>query len=185
MNLFLFFSILLTGILFNFMGQTIIFYLFSALAVISALGVILQTRPTRSLLCLIVTMACLAVLFILLGAYFVAMVHLIVYAGAVLVLFLFVIMLQGVGAKSLPLRERFKGSYLFAAVFTGFLFLWFLLSLVCRSVFNPSTGINGSVENIGMALFQNYLLPFELASILLLLGIFAAVSLAKEDPRES
>ena len=86
----------------------VLFYFFAGLAVLSALSVIFSPRPTRALLSLIVTMFALAVLYLLLGAPFVAMVHLIVYAGAVLVLFLFVIMLQGVGATEIPFWARAK-----------------------------------------------------------------------------
>ena len=100
-----------------------LFYLFSALAVGSALLVIAVPKPTRALLSLIVTMFCLSVLYLLLGAFFVAMANLIVYAGAILVLFLFVIMLQGIGAREVPLANRFKLSYLLSAAGVAVAFL--------------------------------------------------------------
>ncbi len=161
--------------------DSVLFYVFSGAAVLSALGVVTLTKPTRALLCLIVTMFALTGLFLLLGAYFVAMIHLIVYAGAVLVLFLFVIMLQGIGAKDLSLTKRFHGLYLFAAGASGAAFFAALLVLISKTLLPSPAGVTGSIEIIGESLFQNFLLPFELVSILLLLGVFAAVALAKRD----
>src|SRR5690349_3085591 len=100
----------------------VFFYFFSGVTVLSALAVILLNSPTRALLSLIVTMFSLSVLYLLLGAPFVAMVHLIVYAGAVLVLFLFVIMLQGIGAEEISLKNRFHAGYLFISFFTAITF---------------------------------------------------------------
>ena len=163
--------------------EPILFYLFSGLAIASALGVILLPQPTRALLSLLVTMFALAVLFILLGAYFVAMAHLIVYAGAVLVLFLFVILLQGIGGKEIPFRDRFRKTYLGLASFVGFAFLSIVVFLAGTFLFPHPQGVQGTVETVGYSLFQTFLLPFELTSVLLLLGIFAAVALAKKDPQ--
>lgn len=158
-----------------------LFYFFSGLALVSALFVITLPRPTRSLLSLIVTMFSLSVLYVLLGAYFVAMAHLIVYAGAVLVLFLFVIMLQGLGARDIALRERFHKAYLGLASFVGIAF-FITTAFLLKGVLLPgSRGIEGTVETLGNTLFRNYLLPFELTSFLLLLGVFAAVALAKKE----
>ena len=159
----------------------VLFYFFSALAVLSALSVILSSRPTRALLSLIVTMFCLSVLYLLLGAPFVAMVHLIVYAGAVLVLFLFVIMLQGVGATDIRFSKRFHPSHLFFAFLAGLALLKGLFTALKKIVPVQSTLIDGSIEAIGRLLFHDYLIPFELTSFLLLLGVLAAVSLAKGE----
>ncbi len=161
--------------------ESVLFYVFSGAAILSALGVVILSKPTRALLCLILTMFALTGLFLLLGAYFVAMIHLIVYAGAVLVLFLFVIMLQGVGAKDISLTKRFHGLYLFAAAISGGAFLTMLLVLISRTLLPSPAGVTGSIEMIGESLFKNFLLPFELVSILLLLGVFAAVALAKRE----
>ncbi len=158
-----------------------LFYGFSGVAILSAVGVITLSHPTRALLSLILTLFSLAGLFVLLGAYFVAMIHLIVYAGAVLVLFLFVIMLQGIGARDIGLGKRFHGIYLFAAGIAGLTFLGALLLLISKTVLPSSAGIHGSIESVGESLFQKFLLPFELVSILLLLGVFAAVALAKRE----
>lgn len=161
--------------------EAFLFYLFSGLSIASAFCVICLPNPTRTLLSLIVTMFSLAVLFVLLGAYFVAMVHLIVYGGAVLVLFLFVIMLQGIGARDIPLKERFRFPHMFFAFLISAGFLGIFIHLIRTTDFETAQGISGSVDTIGKVLFHKYLLPFELTSILLLLGVFAATALAKKD----
>ena len=161
--------------------QSILFYSFSFLALLSAALVVILPRPTRALLCLALTMFSLSVLYLLLGAPFIAMVNIIVYAGAVLVLFLFVIMLQGIGAQDLPLSKRFQKGYIFLSCFTALSFLTAVLFFFQNAIFWSPRQIDGSTERIGMALFQNYLLPFELTSLLLILGVFAAVALAKKD----
>lgn len=163
------------------MTQTFLFYLFAAVSVLSALGVILHPKPTRALLLLIITMVGLSGLFTLLGAYFVAMAQLVVYAGAVLVVFLFVIMLQGIGATELPIHQRFRGIYLIPAgalvLSLAVFFALIIYPLPLPALHTPY----GTVENFAKLLFRNYLLPFEWASLLILLGVFAAVALAKKD----
>ncbi len=163
------------------MAQNILFYFFAALSAVGALGVVLHPKPTRALLYLILMMVGLAVLFIQLGAYFAAMAQLVVYAGAVLVLFLFVIMLQGIGAAEPPLHQRFNICYLLPAGAVSLsLFIFF-----CRFISKTPLGAlqipEGTVENIGQTLFRQYLLPFEWTSLLILLGVFAAIALAKKD----
>jgi len=161
--------------------EALFFYTFSAISILSAFVVILHRKPTRALLALIVTMFSLAILFILLGAYFIAMIHIIVYAGAVLVLFLFVIMLQGIGAKDVPLFDRFRNIHYVVVSLVCVTFTGFLIYIVSNHAFPASQQTNGTVENIGITLFSRYLLPFELTSVVLLLGIFAAVALAKKE----
>lgn len=161
--------------------ETALFYLFSGITLISSVFVIAHPRPTRSLLSLILAMLSLAVLFVLLGAPFVAMVHLITYAGAVLVLFLFVIMLQGIGARDVPLFQRFKPIHLLTSGIVVILLLFALMGAKIAPSLQGDPGFFGSVETVAHLLFNKYLLPFELVSILVLLGIFAAVTLAKEE----
>ncbi len=162
--------------------QPLVFYPFAALAVLGALGVITLRKPTRALLSLILTMFSLAVLFLLLGAPFVAMVHLVVYAGAVLVLFLFVIMLLGIGAKELKISENFKKGYLAVSFFVPAAFLALLIYLATLTETGLLQPAEGSPDAFGRLLFTRYLLPFELVSFLLLIGVFAAVSLAAPKP---
>lgn len=163
------------------MTKTFLFYFFSVLCVASSLGVILHPKPTRALLLLILTMLGLSGLFTLLGAYFLAMAQIVVYAGAVLVVFLFVIMLQGVNATEIPLHQRFRGIYLIPAGTLTASLAAFLAILISKQQLPALRIPMGTVENFGKALFQEYLLPFEWASLLILLGVFAAVALAKKD----
>lgn len=159
-----------------------LFYFSALIAVLSALGVILMRRPTRALLTLIVTMFALSIIYLMLGAPFVAMVHLIVYAGAVLILFLFVIMLQGVGASEVPLLQRFPLRQTILAGLAGTSFAALLVSVLRRVPdLKAAAEVTGTVEAVGQVLFRDYLIPFELTSVLLLVGIFAAVSLAKKE----
>ncbi|MBI2167804.1 MAG: NADH-quinone oxidoreductase subunit J [Candidatus Omnitrophica bacterium] len=162
------------------MFENFIFYPFSALAVLGALGVITLRKPTYALLSLMGTMFSLAVLFFLLGAPFVAMVHLVVYAGAVLVLFLFVIMLLGLSAQEGRATEGFKKAFLAVSLFVPAAFGGFLIYLASTLGRTPLQPADGSPEAFGKLLFTRYLLPFELVSFLLLIGVFAAVALALE-----
>lgn len=163
----------------------LLFYLFSAIALGSAFFVITLERPVRALISLILCMLSLTVLYLLLGAEFLAFVHLIVYAGAVLVLFLFVIMLLGIGAQDTPLFSRFRFSYLFLALVSPvFLFSLFFISFLNAGTAGSIAPPVVSIAEIGKALFSDYLLPFELTSLLLLIGVFAATSLGKKDAAE-
>lgn len=157
--------------------RELVFYPFAGLAILGALGVVTLRKPTRALLSLILTMFSLAVLFLLLQAYFVAMVHLVVYAGAVLVLFLFVIMLLGIGAKEPNPEKYFKKAFLGVAVFVPVAFFGFLFYLAIHMKGDLLQPAEGSPAAFGKLLFTQYLLPFELVSFLLLIGVFAAVAL--------
>lgn len=162
--------------------EAVIFYFFSGLAIVSALLVIFLSQPAKALLSLIVTMFSLGILYVLLGAHFVAIANIIVYAGAVLVLFLFVIMLQGVGARDIPFSQRFHPLYLLLAVITALAFLTMLAVILWNQSLPEAAGVIGTVEAIGRILFKNFIIHFELTAVLLLLGVFAAVALAKEEP---
>ena len=164
--------------------ETFLFYAFSTLTIGSALAVILHPKPTRALLLLIITMVGLSALYLLLGAYFISIAQIIVYAGAVLVLFLFVIMLQGIGAKDLPVLKRFHPVFLGVALAVSIAFAVLLIQILTSQSFPALRGVQGTVQNIGRSLFRDFLLPFELTSVLLLLGVFAAVALAKKEDLE-
>ncbi len=164
--------------------ETLFFWIFSVIAVVSAFSILLVKRPTRALLALLLCMVCLSVLYTLLHAYFVAIVHLIVYAGAVMVLFLFVIMLEGLGATTLPIQRRFPPLHLALTAVTGLGFAVLLIRILSHAHLPALQDAAGTVENIGKNLFSNYLLPFELVSVLLLIGIFAAASLVKPENKK-
>ncbi len=161
------------------------FFPLAALIVVFALGVILNRHPIRSALCLAVTLFLLAIVFVFLEAHLVAALQIIVYAGAILVLFLFVIMLLNLEAD-LPLKRR--QSFTVAAVVGGALFSVIAsLSLFRGSGALPGPGMGvaapggfGTSEAIGERLFTHFVLPFEITSVLLLVAVLGAVVLAKK-----
>ena len=163
--------------------DTVLFIVFAVVAVVCAFNLVLQKHPISSALSLIGVMGSLAVLYLLLGAEFIAMAQMIVYGGAVMVLFVFVIMLLNAGA------EKTSGKSWFAQIAGLPLLLAFvaLLGFLIRDVL-PSMGtvrfgswVGGTAQNIGRMLFTQYLLPFEVISILILIAILGAVLLARKE----
>jgi NADH-quinone oxidoreductase subunit J len=163
--------------------DTVLFIVFAVVAVVCAFNLVLQKHPISSALSLIGVMGSLAVLYLLLGAEFIAMSQMIVYGGAVMVLFVFVIMLLNAGA------EKTSGKSWFAQIAGLPLLLAFvaLLGFLIRDVL-PSMGsvrfgswVGGTAQNIGRMLFTQYLLPFEVISILILIAILGAVVLARRE----
>ena len=164
--------------------MTLLFFLaLSVLAIAGALGVVLSKNPVYSALSLLLNFAIVAVMFIMLHAQFVAVVQIIVYAGAVVVLFLFVIMLIGGDLGLFAARGRGRTIAVYVAVAAGALMLLGLGYMAIAGVTASTTGNvpgNGSVQAIGEVLFTKYLLPFELASVLLLVAMIGAVVLARK-----
>jgi NADH-quinone oxidoreductase subunit J len=165
------------------MLHLILFFVFGAVCVAGAVNLLAQTHPINSALSLVVVMGSLSVEYLLLGAEFVAAVQVIVYAGAIMVLFVFVIMLLNAGEE-----ERTKGSQV-ALLFgiPGMLAGSLLISwvLVERSGVHAveAGALPGPPRIIGWLLFHDFLLPFEVTSILVLIAIMGAVVLA--SPPES
>ena len=164
------------------MAEAAFFYVFTAVMLGAALSVVFNRNPIHSVLSLLLAMFCLAALFVMLGAVFVAALQVLLYAGAVLVLFLFVVMLLNLERDALA-RMR-----LFTLRTTGTLAALILLTSLLRVLLGgPSTPFGpaaaGTVEALGRALFTTYLLPFELTSFLILAAIVGAISLARQ-PRE-
>ena len=159
-----------------------VFIVFAALAIIGGVGVIAFHQPIRSVLSLVVVMISLSVLFLLLNAQFVFAVQIIVYAGAVMVLFLFVITLLGPARELGRGRLRFQGwlSALFVLVLLGLMYEM-LQGFQFRQ---PTSGVDlsffGSVQSIAVGLFTTYLYPFELTSILLLVAAIGAIYLSRK-----
>jgi NADH-quinone oxidoreductase subunit J len=159
-----------------------LFLIFGAICVAGAVNLLAQSHPINSALSLVVVMASLAVEYLLLGAEFVAAVQVIVYAGAIMVLFVFVIMLLNAGVE-----EHTKGSriaVLFGVpgmVIAGVLIAWVLIT-------HSGTGsvavgaLPGSPRDIAQLLFHDFLLPFEVTSVLVLIAIMGAVVLAAKPP---
>ena len=167
----------------------ILFVIFGALAVISALSVILQRNPIYSAIGLIVTLCSLAGLFLTLSAQFIAAIQIVVYAGAIMVLFVFVIMLLNVRAEEARVdRQKFL-KYLAVPLFLALLgeVYYVIRTVADPPVALPATGtaapesILGTVESIGTAMFTNYLLPFEATSVLILMAIVGAMHLARRE----
>ncbi len=159
--------------------QDILFYMFSALALLCGVFVILGRNPVNSAMFLVLTMISLASLFILLHAFFLAAVQVIVYAGAVLVLFVFVIMLLDLKDEQ---RRKIKtlGAVLGAAsvLAIGFTF-WRSLSQGALPA-SPVVNEGGTLE-LGRILFTSYTLPFEILSVLLLVAMVGVILLSKKD----
>ncbi|MCX5872751.1 MAG: NADH-quinone oxidoreductase subunit J [Deltaproteobacteria bacterium] len=170
--------------------ETILFYVLAAVTLLSAIFVVFLRRPVHNVLFMILTMIGLATLFILLQAEFLAMVQIIVYAGAVMVLFLFVIMLLNLEEVSLPkeprpLRWGFGIILSLALVVILFpVFGRFVPSIVGTG---QPEGIVGNVSNmelIAKELFTTYLLPFEVASVLLLVAIIGTVVIGRKFTKD-
>lgn len=161
--------------------QLLMFILFSFGAVVSALLMVTSKKPVSAAMNLIFTMFCLAGIYVLLNAHLIAALQIIVYAGAIMVLFLFVIMLLNVQEK----EGRAMGSRILiqmgGILVVGFLFILVadLASVDPELVQAGGKDLFGTVRGVAMVLFTDFLLPFEIASILLLAAIVGAVILAK------
>lgn len=166
------------------MLHLVLFLVFGAICVAGAINLLVQTHPIGSALSLVVVMASLAVEYLLLGAEFVAAVQVIVYAGAVMVLFVFVIMLLNAGQE-----ERTKGSRIATilgipgVLAGGLLVAWALLERSQTGVVGLGS-LPGYPKTIGSLLFHEFLLPFEVTSILVLIAIMGAVVLASKPGTE-
>ena len=161
------------------MVHLLLFLAFGAACVGGAINLLLQTHPIQSALSLIVVMASLAAEYLLLGAEFVAAVQVIVYAGAIMVLFVFVIMLLNAGEEEVTHGSRMA---LIVGVpsllLFGVLMVWAVTHHGSSSVI--ATSLYGDPKTIGRLLFSEYLLPFEVTSILILIAIMGAVVLASK-----
>jgi NADH-quinone oxidoreductase subunit J len=163
--------------------DAVIFYVLAAITLASAFFVVFLRRPIHNVLFMIQTMIGLAGLFLLLQAEFVAMVQLVVYAGAVMVLFLFVIMLLNLDQVKLPIDPRAVRSWVGVALAVAVAVLLLpILNAVVPSGAVTAEKVAGisNTEIIARELFTTYLLPFEIASVLLLAAIIGTVILARK-----
>ena len=161
-----------------------LFLTFALLAVGCAVNLLLQRHPISSAISLIGVMGSLAVLYLLLGAEFIAAIQVIIYAGAIMVLFVFVIMLLNAGEEERT-RRSLLARYLGPPLLAVFLVLTaYVVYLQFASAPNVEFGaFIGSPQSIGRALFRDYLLPFEVTSVLILVAIVGAVVLARKEIR--
>ena len=159
-----------------------VFAVAALMAIAGGIGVITFHQPIRSVLSLVVVMLALSVLFLLLSAQFIFVVQVIVYAGAVMVLFLFVIALLGPAREAGRGRLRFQAglSALFVIALFGLIYAMFA-GIKFRQPEATDLNVFGTVQSIAVGLFTSYLYPFELTSILLLVAAIGAVYLSRKD----
>ena len=164
----------------------VLFYLISLLTIAFSLLVIFTKNPIYSVLYLIATFFTFTIHYVLLNAQFLAVVNFIVYMGAIMVLFLFVLMLMNLNKETEPMKSNLIK---IIAIIAGGCLLVTLIgsfkSLGNSGVSNINRPEIGLVENLGKVLFSDFLLPFELSSILLLSAMVGAVLLAKKDKIEN
>jgi NADH-quinone oxidoreductase subunit J len=170
------------------MLHLILFSIFAVICVAGAVNLLIQRHPINSALSLIAVMASLAVEFLLLGAEFVAAVQVIIYAGAIMVLFVFVIMLLNAGVEEKTPGSRVAVLFGIPGMLIGsVLVAWILLQRSGTEAVAVGA-LPGPPKTIGWLLFHNFLLPFEITSLLILIAIMGAVVLAGREetpaPRE-
>ena len=171
----------ITNYLSSLTAEHYFFFLFAIVAIASSLEVVMQRSPLYSAVALIFTMAALAANFVLLQAQFLAAIQIIVYAGAIIVLFVFVIMLLNVRAEESRLDRYIALRWIAApsaiVLFTG-AFLAIRFSNLDTLAASPNAGVAGTTEEIAKAMFTKYLLPFEAASVLIMMAIVGALVLS-------
>ncbi len=162
----------------------LIFLLFASIAVFCGISLVAQTHPIASALSLIGVMGSLAILYLQLGGEFIAAAQMIVYAGAIMVLFVFVIMLLNAGAEGTSLQVSPFAKYLGMILLVAFLGL---ISFIIQAMLPKTEGVvfggfkGGTTADVGMKLFTVYLLPFEVTSVLILIAILGAIVLARKE----
>jgi NADH-quinone oxidoreductase subunit J len=159
-----------------------IFYFLSFLAILSALMVVVAKNPIHSVLYLIITFFAIAGHYVLLNAQFLAAVHVIVYAGAIMVLFLYVIMMLNLNADAEPHKSPWLKA---AATIAGGTMMIVLVGALRSSAevnsisnYNPNIGL---IQTLGKTLYKDFMLPFEISSILFLSAMVGAVMLGKKE----
>jgi NADH-quinone oxidoreductase subunit J len=171
-------------------AELIIFYLFSIFLIISSMRVVISNNPVKSAIYLVSSFFCSAVLWLLLGAEFLSVILILVYVGAVMVLFLFVVMMLDIN-----LSEATGGfvKYLNEGIFV-FIIMSALLILFFQNQFadtdkNIITEINiisdSNTKNLGYILYTEYILAFEIAAVILLLGIISAITLTHKKKSDN
>lgn len=160
--------------------EAFLFWIFAIVGVLCGVMVVWQRNPMSSAIYLVITMLCLAGFYVLLKGAFVATIQVLVYAGAVMVLILFIIMMLNVPQEAMQ-REGSRPAWITAGVIGLVLMVWLtgLLNSAQPPVVPPPSAGYGSIQAVGTLLFGPYVLPFEVTSVLLLIAIIGAVILAK------
>ncbi len=159
----------------------VIFYILGAIAIASALMVVTRKNAVHAAIYLVVTMCTIAGLFVQLGSFFIAALQIIVYAGAIMVLFLFVVMMLNLKCDEFGFDSRiFQRVFAFVV---GILFLVQVIIITTRFPAQPGQPVNesmGAIKPLAQKLFYDYLYPFEIVGVLLLAAIIGAVVLARK-----
>ena len=168
------------------MIAALFFYLFAGICVASAFMVIAARNPVHSVLFLILAFVNAAGLFVMMGAEFLAMILIVVYVGAVAVLFLFVVMMLDVNFDSM--RQHFR-SYLPVGAAVGILVFFEMALVILGSAVGPVAGApaapaGSNTQALGALLYVDYVYPFEIAAVVLLVAIVAAIALTHRERRE-
>jgi NADH-quinone oxidoreductase subunit J len=160
----------------------VLWWFLSILAIVSAILVVISKNPVHSVLWLIAVFVAISGHYILLNAQFLAIVNMIVYAGAIMVLFLFVMMLMNLNTDSEPQKNRWLK---IAGVIAGGALLLVLVAALKKADYKDlradTTGGIGLIHNLGMALFHDYVIPFEISSVLFLSAMVGVVVIGKKD----
>jgi len=162
--------------------EQFLFFFIALVAVASAVYFVFAKNPLYAILSLIVTFFSIAALYVLLNAQFLGIVQIIVYAGAIMVLFLYVLMMLNLNAKDESKKHnltKFTG-----IISAGIIFVGMIGAYKGVAITNATTNVDsqiGLTKNLGKLLFNEYVLPFELASILILAGIVGSVLIGKKD----
>jgi NADH-quinone oxidoreductase subunit J len=159
----------------------ILFWFLSALALLGAIGVVTSKNPIYSVLCLVIVFFAISGHYVLMNAQFLAIVNIIVYAGAIMVLFLFVIMLMNLNAETEPVKNVYMK---LAGVISGLTLMIVFVAALSHSqntIIRPGTSV-GLTESLGKALFNKYVVPFEISSVLFLSAMIGAILIGKKDP---
>lgn len=162
--------------------EQFLFFFIALVAVASAVYFVFAKNPLYAILSLIVTFFSIAALYVLLNAQFLGIVQIIVYAGAIMVLFLYVLMMLNLNAKDESKKHnllKFTG-----IISAGIIFVGMIGAYKGVAITNANTNVDsqiGLTKNLGKLLFNEYVLPFELASILILAGIVGSVLIGKKD----
>jgi len=164
----------------------ILFIILAVAAILSALGLLLSRSAIYAALFLVLNFACVAIFYLILGAPFIALTQITVYAGAIMVLFLFVIMLLGAeklpGTKAIPWQKPLAiGLSAVLLVESGFLLFQRLKLAVDLAQPDAKVNTMDSIRQLALMLFNQYLLPFEITSILLLVAMVGAIVLTKQE----
>lgn len=166
----------------------IVFYIFASIAVCSAIAVITARNPVRSVLSLVVTFVAMSVVWMMLRAEFLSLILVLVYVGAVMTLFLFVVMMLNID------KESHAGGFVRYA-YVGLIILLLVTGLIIAALGAPDVGMismplppaeaadYSDTKTLGMLLFTEYVYPFEVAGVLLLAAIVAAITLAHRRPK--